>query len=232
MARPSAEDEYWYDAAQKLTPDKSLERTQTLANFVFTNVAVVGTLLGGLGLVADKAGGIRDAPEVFGVSLPVLLVGASLLAASVAVWPKLSALKHNQVGEIKSWYEGQILRRGIAVIVALTLFSAAIVVATLYYSDPAVGDVAVSAAVTHGEKPKLDVTVEATGVSSSAVTSTRVVQGASSALFDSTGRANASGALKVSASVEGKAGGGRFHVTAVVKDGSEVIAEKSLFVDP
>ena len=73
------------DAAIKdLAPHLALARVD--GRFIFGNVAVIGTLLGALGLVASTQA--RPAPtEGLGVPLVVLLVGISLLFALVAITP-------------------------------------------------------------------------------------------------------------------------------------------------
>jgi hypothetical protein len=232
MPKPTAEDLRWYEAAQRFKPEQSLDRIQTLANFVFTNVAVVATLLGGLGLVENGAAALRSAPRIGDYPLPLLLVGLSLLAASVAVWPKLSRVNPSRIDTVKRWYTGQVLRRGIAVIVALTALSAAIVVATLSFVAPALNEVRLSASVEEGKRVTLKVTVAVTGASPKAVATTTVDQkpksGGSIRLFNSQSSADAAGAVEVEGSVVGVAHEGSFLVTSTVMDGTKVVARKTL----
>lgn len=235
MAKPSAAEERWFEAAKRFTPDQSLERSQTLANFVFANVAVVGTLLAGLGIVADKGAGLRSAPRVGEIPLPVLLVGVSLLFASIALWPKLGNLNPNRVDEVERWYKGQILRRGIAVIVALVALSAAIVVATLSFAAPALNDVTTSTALEgSGSETKLSVKVEIAGASKDAVAHTKVEattrRGARRPLYRATTHADTSGAIKLEVAVE-KVGSYRtLIVKSIVVEGGEELARRRVTI--
>ena len=117
-----------FAAAANLAPEKSLLRIQELAKFVFSNVAVIGTLLAGLGLFTDL-GGVLLAPFE-DVPLPVAALGMSLFCASLAIWPKMSGVDPSLLSEVEGWYRRQIVRRGSWMILSLAFFSAAILVAT------------------------------------------------------------------------------------------------------
>jgi hypothetical protein len=234
VAKPTADEQVWYEAAQQLTPEKSLERSQTLATFVFTNATIVATILAGLGIVADKTAALKSAPRIGDYPLPVLLVGISLFSASVAVWPKLTRLNPNRIDEVKDWYTGQIRRRGIAVSVALVALSAAIVLATLSFTAPALNTVAISAAVEKSEKVTVKATVEFGGASTSAVARTTIdhkpASGPIDRVYEATSRADASGTIKVEAAIAGVAPGGSFVVTATVMEGDEEVAKETVAI--
>ena len=105
--RPTEQEEKTYREASAVTQQQSLQKAETLANFVFANVAVVGTLLTGLGLVANDGALLRDAPEVLGIPLPVFLLGLSLVLAIVALTPKLGRINPARISETNKWYEGR-----------------------------------------------------------------------------------------------------------------------------
>ncbi len=123
-----------FAAAANLAPEKSLLRIQELAKFVFSNVAVIGTLLAGLGLFTDLGGVLENSwklPAPFeDVPLPVAALGLSLFCASLAIWPKMSGVDPSLLSEVEGWYRQQIVRRGSWMILSLAFFSAAILVAT------------------------------------------------------------------------------------------------------
>lgn len=231
MARPSNSDQQWYEAAKNFSPQQSLDRTQTLANFVFANVAIVATLLGGLGLLSDKTASLRSAPRVGHFPVPILLVGVSLLAASIAMWPKLKRINPNRADEVERWYTHQIRRRGIAVIVALSALSAAIVVATLSFDSPALNDATISASLGDGATTTLGATVAVTGASRDAVATTTIDQKngkVSTRLFSAVSRADASGAITVQATLSGVKDSGSFLIDSTVKEGAKVVSSRSL----
>ena len=234
VAQPTQEEQTWHDATQRFKPEQSLDRTQTLANFVFANVAVVGTLLAGLGVVADKGAALRSAPKVGDYPLPVLLVGLSLAAASVAMWPKLTRLNLNRVDDVRGWYEGQIRRRGLAVVVALSALTAAIIVATLSFTSPALADARISTAVNGaGVEATLEVGIEVTGASDRALSVTTIdgrKASKSVRLFNATTRADASGGIKVDASLDGIGKYERLVAVSTVKEGKKRLVQKRVVV--
>jgi hypothetical protein len=133
-APPTAAQKAAFGAAANLAPDKSLARIQELAKFVFSNVAVVGTLLAGLGLFTNLGNVLANSwklPSPFeGVPVAVAALGLSLFCASLAIWPKMSNVDSSRLAEVKAWYRRQIFRRGVWMILSLALFSLAILVAT------------------------------------------------------------------------------------------------------
>jgi hypothetical protein len=127
---PGPDDKADFAAAANLAPDKSLLRIQELAKFVFSNVAVIGTLLTGLGLFTDLGDVLENSIKIGDVPLPVAALGTSLFCASLALWPKISSVDLSRPKEVNRWYRQQIVRRGLWMTLSLTLFSGAILVAT------------------------------------------------------------------------------------------------------
>lgn len=128
---PTPQQKAAFAAAANLAPEKSLARIQELAKFVFSSVAVIGTLLTGLGLFTDLGKVLENSWAIGDVPLPVALAGISLFCASCAIWPKMSTVDLSRLDQVEAWYRRQILRRGIWMTLSLALFSAAILFATL-----------------------------------------------------------------------------------------------------
>ncbi len=127
---PTPQQKAAFAAAANLAPEKSLTRIQELAKFVFSSVAVIGTLLTGLGLFTDLGKVLENGWAIGAVPLPVALAGLSLFSASCAIWPKMSTVDLSRLDQVEAWYRRQILRRGLWMTVSLALFSAAILCAT------------------------------------------------------------------------------------------------------
>lgn len=136
---PGPADKADFAASANLAPDKSLTRVQESAKFVFSSVAVVGTLLTGLGLFTDLGDVLENSlvlPLPWGeVPVAVAALGLSLFFASVALWPKISSVDLSRPAEVNRWYRQQIIRRGVSMILSLGLFSLAILVATFTGTD-------------------------------------------------------------------------------------------------
>ena len=81
-------DEALDETIKDLAPHLALARVDSLGRLIFANVAVIGTLIGGLGLLTATQS--RPAPtEVFGIPLVVALIAVSLGAALIAITPWL-----------------------------------------------------------------------------------------------------------------------------------------------
>lgn len=123
---PTGEEAVWVAAAEALSPEKSLERVETLVKFVFANVAIAGTLMTGLGLFTDLKAALRDAPTPLALPVPILLIGVSLILSVVALIPRLRSIRLSDLNEVENWYRRQILRRGWSIVLALITFAIAL----------------------------------------------------------------------------------------------------------
>jgi hypothetical protein len=132
------------EAAKGLSPDKSLERIDGLARFVFANVAVVGTLLTGLGLLPASAASVGG--SLF--TAIAVLVALSLLLALGATAPRLAWMRSSDLVAVERWYRRQIVRRGTLAIASAAALAAAVSLAAIF-------------ALTHGRRT-LSVTAQAT----------------------------------------------------------------------
>jgi hypothetical protein len=120
------EQQYW-DAAADLSPDKSLNRIDDLARFVFANVAVVGTILAGFGLFTGAAQTLQRGPSLLGLPLTIAFVAGSLVLAIGALFPSLSGVNPGELDTVKGFFRREIPRRGICAMLALTLFACAVI---------------------------------------------------------------------------------------------------------
>lgn len=222
------------DAAIKdLAPHLALARVDSLGRFIFGNVAVIGTLLGALGLVASTQA--RPAPtEVLGVPLVVLLVGISLLFALVAITPWLFKLNLDNRSDVRASFSTRIKLRGSAAMVAAVLFAGAIV-ATLAETTRVGATVSLSGGVSGtGADAKATMTAEATGVPSggkATATLTKLTGGkAGTILCSSEATGDATGKATMSCTVE-KAGELKaLRATVSVVDNEDVLTTQRLDV--
>jgi hypothetical protein len=193
-------------------PEKSLARIQELAKFVFSNVAVIGTLLTGLGLFTDLGAVLENSwklpAPLEDVPVAVAALGLSLFCASLAIWPKMSGVDLWDLDAVEGWYRRQILRRGIWMILSLILFSTAILVATLTGAGSLEKpkDPALSASWTGLEKDsKVKVTATAENVPSDWTMITIVrgyrLKGKATTIFRDWTRPDAAGELSVSGEI-------------------------------
>jgi hypothetical protein len=230
---PGPDDKADFAAAANLAPDKSLLRIQESAKFVFANVAVIGTLLTGLGLFTDLGDVLENSAIVSlpwgDVPVPVLALGLSLFCASVALWPKMSSVELARPDEVNRWYRQQIFRRGLWMIASLALFSSAILVATLtgISSIDEPEKPSISASWTGiGEEAAIKVSVEAEKVPHdwTMITSVRGTSpsGKQRTIFHDRTQPDADGALTVAGEIEVGERFGRIESTAyLVSDKGE-----------
>lgn len=126
VGTPSGPDDLiWQAAAVELAPAKSLAKIETRAAFIFSNLALVGTIVAGVGLFTGTPVNASNQSEpvrrLFG------LVFASVLFALLANLPTFKdRLSLTNLVEVERFYTGIIRRRGWCARVALLLFSVAI----------------------------------------------------------------------------------------------------------
>lgn len=145
-------DDALLDAAKTLSPDKSIERVETHAKYLFTLVGTVGTLLTGFSLFTTNHAFSRQ-PDL--LRLPLSFVCGSLALAMVAMTPWPSSVDRDNLAEVRSFLNARLLLRGIAVVLAGLLFAAALVSVTFVGGRPAPGaatDGSTTLTVVRGEK--------------------------------------------------------------------------------
>ncbi len=194
-------------------PAEGLRQARGSAKFVFSNVAVIGVLLTGLGLFTDLGAVLASTPKVWGVPLPVSLLGTSLILAVLALLPL--PRRSRDVSSVDSTIKTLKFRNrwvGTSCFLALILFAAAIASAALQTFNyvPPSKDPTISASLTGvGDETTLEATVEASGISAKSDSNTTITgvgpAGQETVLFKSDSHPDASGTLKVEAEV-GKVG--------------------------
>lgn len=124
---PSSIDKMWQKAAQEeLSPGKSLEAIESRAKFIFSNLALVATVLTGVGLFADIPAAARNQSP--GVRRLFGLLFLAVLFALLANLPNLkSSVRIGNLAAVKRLLTWLILTRGWAARLAVITFSVVIV---------------------------------------------------------------------------------------------------------
>ena len=133
-------------AGKTLAPEQSLQRVETTAKVVFTNVAVIATALAGLGLATDAGAALDRGPQILGIPVLLALVAGSLVSATVALTPSLRTVRRNSLTSVRRYYDGQLVRRGLSAILAMLLLAAALAEAVAVIADGDDSALAVDAA--------------------------------------------------------------------------------------
>ena len=112
----------------RITPAKSLERIEAKATFVFSSVALIGTIIAGFGVVSGASSRlVEHRPWTEAV---IGLLGAALACALIATLPSLrSRMRTQDVEAVRRYYTFNIYARGWLTRLALLLFSAAFAIA-------------------------------------------------------------------------------------------------------
>ena len=128
---PAAHPEWapWRKLAEEWTPETALGRIEDKGGFVFSNVALVGTLATGLGLAAGVRipSTLKPLAAVAGGLLAVAL--ALALAATIPSWRTMIPLR--RLDALRQVYERRIRIRGSLVRLSLIAYSAAFVAAVV-----------------------------------------------------------------------------------------------------
>jgi hypothetical protein len=125
----SPADQAWADLAAQLTPANSLARIDTVTNRAITTIAVLGTLLTGLGALS--------AGQLTPNSAAKALAAATVITAAVAVACALTAqvltitrrLNPADLAAVQAWYRRQFATRAYATQAATILLIAAALLA-------------------------------------------------------------------------------------------------------
>jgi hypothetical protein len=126
--RPSAIELRWRAAGAEITPAKSLERIDAKTAFVFSSVALIGTVVAGFGLLSgasSRLAGYRPWIEAL-----YILLGTALACALIATLPSLrQRMRTQNIPEVRRYYTINIYVRGWLTRIALLAFSAAFAIA-------------------------------------------------------------------------------------------------------
>lgn len=126
---PSEGDIFWTNVGKEITPEKSLQRLDTHGKYLFSTVAIVGTLLTGFGIFSPLKATTFLHPLLL---VPVGLACVSLALAMMGITPKVRDVKRHDIISVRNYYDKLIRRRGYfifgaGVTFALSLLSVAIV---------------------------------------------------------------------------------------------------------
>jgi hypothetical protein len=207
---PTVADLYWAGAAADLTPDKTLARVNANARATVTTVAVVGTVLSGLGLisaqtVAGAHAGRWLALGAVAFAIVAVLCGLAYLAL------RLERLNVADFGDVERWYRAQFRRAWLAMLaswllVVAVVLAASSAVATLVDSRSD-KDVALDLQlIGNGNAQKLQVGAKASGLDEGALVVTKVVglgrECPEVVLLESRSTADASGKVETSSMID------------------------------
>jgi hypothetical protein len=171
---PTAEDNYWLTVASNdLSPDKSLQRISDKVGFIFTNLALAGTILAGAGIVAGVQARTRAHPLL--LLILVILVFASVATALIANLPSTKTeINASDPEAIRQYYERTIRWKGWFARTGMLLFSAALILAFILVIS--VADPGPTARLSMqwtssgaGRSAELHATVQASGLSGTSV---------------------------------------------------------------
>jgi hypothetical protein len=116
----------WRKLAEDLQPDKVLDRIDTRVTFIFGSVALVGTILAGLGITSGSTS--RLAPYKSLLTLALILVAIALGLAMISMLPSLRRVNPGNIFDVERFYTHRIQYRGWLARLALTAFSGALLV--------------------------------------------------------------------------------------------------------
>lgn len=130
---PTAAEEMLIDAAGKLTPEKSIERLDTQGKYLFSTVAIVGTLLTGFGIFSPMGATVLRNPLIL---IPIALACLSLALAMIGITPKVHKLDIGEINSVRNYYNHIIRVEGIYIFwaslaFAISLLSVAVVLAVI-----------------------------------------------------------------------------------------------------
>ncbi len=124
MAPPTVTDQVLSDAARTLTPDRSLDRAEAHAKYLFSTVTIFGTLLTGFGLIS---GNPVIAHEPLLLIVPLSLVCISLALSMYVLTPSRDSVNLDNLVEVQVYFGRRIRRRGSAIFMAGVLFAIALI---------------------------------------------------------------------------------------------------------
>jgi hypothetical protein len=128
---PTAEDEYWAGSGAVFATDKSLDRIESKAGFVFQNVTLIGTILAGIGVLVGITSPSSAHPILTYVLLVMLFLAVGL--ALFATTPSTrGSINPANLTDLKRYFTRVIPLRGWFTRIAMYVFAAAVVVAFIF----------------------------------------------------------------------------------------------------
>jgi hypothetical protein len=186
----------WITAAKELAPDKSLQRVQDSAKWLFTSIGAVTALITGFGLISGDR--LRANPVALVVA--IVLAALSLFLAMVSLVVNPRNVRIESIDSVRSYYEHDLRWKGRLVQAGGICFAAALIAGALAASlgaapGPTVSPITSAHWSGTGASSKLSVTTAVSGAPAGAVITLIVTApggGGTTILADET-RADATG---------------------------------------
>lgn len=124
MPPPTATDQILSTAAKTLAPDKSLERAESQAKYLFSTVTIFGTLLTGFGLLSGNKA-IANQPAL--LTVPLALICISLALSMYVLTPRRGVVNLDNLVDVERYFGKLIQSRGRVILVAGILFALALI---------------------------------------------------------------------------------------------------------
>ena len=124
MPPPTVTDQVLSDAAKTLTPDKSLERAESHAKYLFSSVTIFATLLTGFGILSGNKAIARN-PLL--LSFPLALICLSLALSMYVLTPRGGEVNLDNLFDVENYFGRLIRSRGRAIFAAGILFALALI---------------------------------------------------------------------------------------------------------
>jgi hypothetical protein len=233
--KPEERDEYWLKIAEKITPEESMTRLDTHGKYLFSTVAIVGTLLTGFGIVSTNT---RVTPWLL---IPILLACLSLALAMSGITPRAYRIARQSPSDIADHYNNVIRHRGWLVsaagyLFALSVFSVALVLLVAARGSKPIGNSSIRL-VTLGDTTRLAgvanfhsypiasrVEAEVIGIKNGKTGDTRTM------LFQQIANPDTAGNLSISAELNSVRSFDRYLLRTRVRSGSALLYQDSVEV--
>lgn len=124
MPPPTTTDQILSTAAKTLAPDKSLERAESQAKYLFSTVTIFGTLLTGFGLLSGNKA-IASQPGL--LLVPLALICISLALSMYVLTPRPAVVNLDNLVDVERYFGKLIQSRGRAIFAAGILFALALI---------------------------------------------------------------------------------------------------------
>jgi hypothetical protein len=235
---PTIEDKFWIELANKTTPDKSIERLDTHAKYLFSTVSIVGTLLTGFGIFSSSGANILRNPWFL---LPVALACLSLALSMMGLTPKVDSLNRHDINSVRNYYNKLIIRRGrfifwAGVTFSLSLLSVAVVLAYPLKPSPLTSAISVTLADADG-KTKLTGKIDLQDLPPSGIAETEIVghkdagkNSQQTTLFKDISHADSSGKMTISVQLDQAKNYKWFVISSKITAHSKLVLEKRVEV--
>jgi hypothetical protein len=230
---PTLEDKYWLEMAKELKPEKTLERLDAHAKFLFANVGIVGTVLTGLGVFGASVPFLENRL----ILVPIFLACLSLVFAMLGITPRVERVHLQDVESIRQYYGRLIQWRGrgvqyAGILFAMSLFSAGLVLVSP--AEPRVLEPTLSLRVSGtGDKTVLTGSVEVANIPIGGVAETEIIgvqqtkqRSKETILFKDVSRATKTGKVTLSLELDRLGLYKRFLMTSRVKVKDQVLREQ------